>query len=117
MLVNNRDPEGYADLASQGPIEPALGHAFLTLVEPHNGHNAAYTRWYEDDHFHAAGMSFPWWFAGKRQSQPGPCVSSGTAVAQLRTSTAAGPSLPTGSLAGDSASRRFGLTRQEWPRR
>jgi hypothetical protein len=64
--VNDQGLGGYASLASQGPIEPALGHAFLTLVEPHNGHDAAYTRWYEDDHFHAAGMSFPWWFAGRR---------------------------------------------------
>lgn len=55
-----------AELAASGPNEAALGHAFLTLVEPHRGHDREYTRWYEDDHFHAGAMAFPWWFAGRR---------------------------------------------------
>ena len=62
----NLDLEGYSALPSQGPNAAVLGHAFLTLVEPHWGHEAAYTRWYEDDHFHAGAMAFPWWFSGRR---------------------------------------------------
>jgi hypothetical protein len=63
----DREPlDGYAELAAEGPNEAVLGHAFLTLVEPHLGHDAAYTRWYEDDHFHAGAMAFPWWFSGRR---------------------------------------------------
>lgn len=58
--------EEYAALAARGPTEAVLGHAFLTLVEPHRGHDGAYTRWYEDDHFHAGAMAFPWWFSGRR---------------------------------------------------
>lgn len=57
-------------LAAHGPIDAVLGHAFLTLVEPHVGHEAAYTRWYEDDHFHAGAMAFPWWFSGRRWLAP-----------------------------------------------
>lgn len=63
------DPDplaNYATLAAQGPTDAVLGHGFLTLVEPHPGHDAAYTRWYEDDHFHAGAMAFPWWFSGRR---------------------------------------------------
>jgi hypothetical protein len=60
------DLDAYAVLAGEGPTEAVLGHAFLTLVEPHAGHDGAYTRWYEDDHFHAGAMAFPWWFSGRR---------------------------------------------------
>lgn len=87
--MSKKGLEAYAELASQGPIDAALGHAFLTLVEPHHGHEAAYTRWYEDDHFHACGMSFPWWFSGRRW------VAT-RALRELRDSSHAGVNLDRG---------------------
>jgi hypothetical protein len=38
----------------------------VTLVEPHRGHEVAYNRWYERDHFYAGCMIGPYQFAGKR---------------------------------------------------
>jgi hypothetical protein len=46
--------------------EVALGSALFTLVEPHRGHEVAYNRWYERDHFYAGCMVGPWLFAGRR---------------------------------------------------
>ncbi|MFN3218211.1 MAG: hypothetical protein ACE367_17085 [Acidimicrobiales bacterium] len=37
-----------------------------TLVDPEVGHEVAYNRWYERDHFYAGCMIGPWLFAGKR---------------------------------------------------
>ena len=37
--------------------EIALGSALFTLVEPHTGHEVAYNRWYERDHFYAGCMN------------------------------------------------------------
>ena len=33
-----------------------LGSMLLTLVEPHRGHEVAYNRWYERDHFYSGCM-------------------------------------------------------------
>ncbi len=46
--------------------EIKLGSMLFTLVEPHRGHEVAYNRWYERDHFYAGCMIGPWLFAGKR---------------------------------------------------
>ena len=46
--------------------EVRLGSMLFTLVEPHRGHEAAYNRWYERDHFYAGCMVGPWLFAGRR---------------------------------------------------
>jgi hypothetical protein len=46
--------------------EVRLGSALFTLVEPHRGHEVAYNRWYERDHFYAGCMIGPWYFAGRR---------------------------------------------------
>ena len=56
----------YTKLASEGPYEVKIGSALITMVEPHVGHEAAYNRWYEDDHFYGGAMAMPWMFAGKR---------------------------------------------------
>jgi len=45
-------------------VEP--GAALVTLVEPHRGHEVAYNRWYERDHFYAGCLVGPMWFAGRR---------------------------------------------------
>jgi len=50
--------------ASAEPI--ALGSILLTVVEPHRGHEVAYNRWYERDHFYAGCMVGAYQFAGKR---------------------------------------------------
>ena len=44
----------------------ALGGALVTMVEPHRGHEVAYNRWYERDHFYAGCLVGPWLFAGRR---------------------------------------------------
>src|SRR5688572_32698946 len=43
-----------------------LGGALVTLVEPHKGHEVAYNRWYERDHFYAGCMNGPFYFSGRR---------------------------------------------------
>ena len=34
------------------------------MVEPHRGHEVAYNRWYERDHFYAGCMIGAWTIAG-----------------------------------------------------
>jgi len=46
--------------------EIRLGSMLFTMVEPHRGHEVAYNRWYERDHFYAGCMVGPWLFAGRR---------------------------------------------------
>lgn len=53
-------------LASEGPYGVRPGHALITMVEPHPGHEHSYNRWYEDDHFIAGAMAMPWIWAGRR---------------------------------------------------
>jgi hypothetical protein len=43
-----------------------VGSMLFTLVDPTVGHEVAYNRWYEDDHFYGGCMIGPWLFAGKR---------------------------------------------------
>jgi hypothetical protein len=43
-----------------------LGMALVTLVEPRRGHEVAYNRWYERDHFYAGCMIGAYCFAGRR---------------------------------------------------
>jgi len=62
----------YSTLPREGPYEVAIGAALITMVEPHPGHEHAYNRWYEDDHFYAGAMAMPWMFAGRRWVAPRP---------------------------------------------
>jgi len=51
----------------QAGAEPVkLGSMLLTIVEPRRGHEVAYNRWYERDHFYAGCMVGPYNFAGRR---------------------------------------------------
>jgi hypothetical protein len=43
-----------------------LGSLLFTMVEPHKGHEVAYNRWYERDHFYAGCMVGAATFAGGR---------------------------------------------------
>ena len=53
-----------------GPID--VGAMLFTLVEPHRGHEVAYNRWYERDHFYAGCMIGAGNFAGRRWVAPRP---------------------------------------------
>ncbi|MGW3242143.1 hypothetical protein [Streptomyces sp. NPDC001070] len=66
MTEEDTRSELYGELASVGPYGAGLGHALITMVEPHPGHEYAYNRWYEDDHFIAGAMAMPWMYAGRR---------------------------------------------------
>ena len=58
-------PRGPIEItAGAEPIE--LGSMLLTVVEPRRGHEVAYNRWYEEDHFYAGCMIGPYQFAGRR---------------------------------------------------
>jgi hypothetical protein len=46
--------------------EVALGSMLVTLVEPKKGHEVAYNRWYERDHYYSGCMIGPWNLAGGR---------------------------------------------------
>lgn len=43
-----------------------LGGALVTIVDPHRGHEIAYNRWYERDHFYAGCMIGNWNVSGAR---------------------------------------------------
>jgi hypothetical protein len=47
-----------------------IGSMLFTMVDPHKGHEVAYNRWYERDHFYAGCMIGPWLFAGGRWVAP-----------------------------------------------
>lgn len=66
MSSEDTHTERYAELASVGPYGVRPGHALITMVEPKPGHEYAYNRWYEDDHYYAGAMAMPWIYAGRR---------------------------------------------------
>ncbi|MBS1847145.1 MAG: hypothetical protein JST73_02615 [Actinobacteria bacterium] len=43
-----------------------LGGALVTIVDPHRGHEVAYNRWYERDHFFAGCLIGAWSLGGAR---------------------------------------------------
>ena len=43
-----------------------LGTVLFTMVEPEQGHEVEYNRWYEHDHFYSGCMVGAWQFAGDR---------------------------------------------------
>ena len=45
-----------------------LGTMLFTMVEPRKGHEVAYNRWYERDHFYGGCLAGPYLFSGKRRS-------------------------------------------------
>ncbi len=69
-----------------------LGSMLFSLVEPHRGHEVAYNRWYERDHFYAGAMVGPYNFAGRRF----------VATAELKALRHPDPSVITGSPEGGS---------------
>lgn len=69
LLTPNRDSP-YSTLPFQGPHAVGVGHALITMVEPHLGHDRTYNRWYEDYHFFDGAMQMPWMYAGRRWVAP-----------------------------------------------
>ena len=63
---DDHEAPSMADPAGDLGGEIRLGSMLFTLVEPHRGHEVAYNRWYERDHFYAGCMVGPWLFAGRR---------------------------------------------------
>jgi hypothetical protein len=59
-----RKPREHVVIAAADPVK--VGSMLFTLVEPHEGFEVAYNRWYERDHFYSGCMIGPWQFAGKR---------------------------------------------------
>ena len=50
-----------------GPAHPVrVGSMLYTLVDPEEGHEVAYNRWYERDHFYGGCVTGPWCIAGSR---------------------------------------------------
>ena len=49
-----------------GDYPVRVGSMLLTMVDPHQGYEKAYNRWYERDHYYAGCMIGPWLFAGSR---------------------------------------------------
>ena len=43
-----------------------VGSMLYTLVDPNEGHEVAYNRWYERDHYYGGCLSGPWCLAGSR---------------------------------------------------
>lgn len=54
--------------APEGALGPPVrvGRMLFTLVDPNRGHEVAYNRWYERDHFYGGCMVGPSLFAGSR---------------------------------------------------
>ena len=68
--MSDAAPSPYSTLPAEGPYDVEIGSALITMVEPHEGHEHAYNRWYEDDHFYSGAMAMPWMFAGRRWVAP-----------------------------------------------
>ena len=57
---------GAAGESRNGDPPVKIGRMLFTMVDPNRGHEVAYNRWYERDHFYAGCLVGPWLFAGKR---------------------------------------------------
>jgi hypothetical protein len=55
-------------MTNEFPVK--VGSMLFTMVDPERGHEAAYNRWYERDHFYAGCLVGPWLFAGSRWVAP-----------------------------------------------
>ncbi len=64
------DRSVYERLALHLPNDIGIGSALITMVEPHEGYDHEYNRWYEDDHFYSGAMHGPWVYAGRRWVTP-----------------------------------------------
>jgi len=59
-------PEAASAAPHPSDLRVELGHAIFAFVEPHRGHEIAWNRWYERDHFAALCAAAPWVFSTAR---------------------------------------------------
>ena len=60
-------PAGYPiEAGGVGDYPIKVGSMLLTMVDPQRGHEIAYNRWYERDHFYAGCMIGAWNISGAR---------------------------------------------------
>ena len=69
-MSTDEQRSAYEQIAHHQPNDVRIGGALITMVEPNPGHERAYNRWYEDDHFYSGAMHGPWTFAGRRWVAP-----------------------------------------------
>ena len=69
-MSTDDERRAYEQIAVHLPNDVRIGGALITMVEPDAGHEWAYNRWYEDDHFYSGAMHGPWTFAGRRWVAP-----------------------------------------------
>jgi hypothetical protein len=60
----------YGALPWAGPEDAGVGHALITMVEPHRDKLHEYNRWFEDHHYFDGAMQMPWMFSGRRFVAP-----------------------------------------------
>lgn len=60
----------YGALPWSGPEDAGVGHALITMVEPHRDKLHEYNRWFEDSHYFDGAMQMPWIFSGRRFVAP-----------------------------------------------
>ena len=65
MTVQAQNPTGSSPDAIV-PFKVALEGVVYTLVDVHEGHDAAFEDWYENDHFYAGGVLAPYVLSGRR---------------------------------------------------
>ncbi len=59
-----REVRPHVNAPEEYPIK--VGSMLYTLVDPSVGHEVAYNRWYERDHYYGGCMIGPWLYAGSR---------------------------------------------------
>ena len=65
MKVQTENPTGSSPDAIV-PFKVALEGVVYTLVDVHEGHDARFEEWYENDHFYAGGVLAPYVLSGRR---------------------------------------------------
>lgn len=60
----------YRALPWSGPEDVGVGHALITMVEPHRDRLHEYNRWFEDNHYFDGAMQMPWMYSGRRFVAP-----------------------------------------------
>jgi hypothetical protein len=65
MTVQAENPTGSSPDAIV-PFKVALEGVVYTLVDVHDGHDARFEEWYENDHFYAGGVLAPYVLSGRR---------------------------------------------------
>src|SRR5262249_53864392 len=73
LTSSSHRPVAGAGRGRRGPMDDypiKVGAMLFTMVDPNRGHEVAYNRWYERDHFYAGCMIGPGMLAGRRWVAP-----------------------------------------------